>query len=163
MGFMMGDRSREAWGVRGTLAFVASVVVRRLGPGDEGNVERYAAAFDEPIRPEWVAAFLGDDRHHLLVADVDGLPAGFVSATEVFHPDKPPEIFLNELSVDEPFRRRGVASALLEALSRVGRELGCATIWVLTDEDNDAAMATYRRAGGVWDGAHQVMFEIDLA
>jgi ribosomal protein S18 acetylase RimI-like enzyme len=160
---MRPDRSREAWGVGGTLAVVGGVVVRRLGPGDESDVERYAAAFDEPIRPDWVAAFLRDDRHHLLVVDVDGLPAGFVSATEVFHPDKPPEMFLNELSVDEPFRRRGAASALLEELSNVGRELGCATIWVLTDEDNEAAMASYRQAGGVWDGEHQVMFEIDLA
>ena len=139
------------------------MTVRRLGPGDEREVERFAAAFDDPIRPGAVAAFLRDDRHHLLVASLNGRPAGFVSAVEILHPDKPVELFLNELGVDEPYRRRGVATALLEELCRVGRELDCATIWVLTDQDNDAAMATYRRAGGVWDGEHQVMFEIDLA
>ena len=150
------------WGRAGTLAAVEGVRVRRLGPGDEREVEAYAESFDDPIRPDVVARFLGDDRHHLLVVDVDGRPAGFVSATEVFHPDKPPELFLNELSVDEPFRRRGAATALLDELSTLGRELGCATIWVLTDEDNAAAMATYRRAGGVWNGDRSVMFEIDL-
>ena len=136
------------------------IAVRRLGPGDEAEVERYAAAFDDPIRADSVRRFLGDDRHHLLVVDVDGAPAGFVSATEILHPDKAPELFLNELGVDEPFRRRGAASALVEELRSLGRELGCATIWVLTDEANAAAMATYRRAGGVWDGERQVMFEI---
>ena len=138
-------------------------MVRRLGPADGAEVERYAAAFDGPILPASVDRFLRDDRHHLLVVDVHGAPAGFVSATEVFHPDKEPELFLNELAVDEPFRRRGAAAALLEELKRLGRELGCATIWVLTDEDNQAAVATYRRAGGVWDGDRSIMFEIDLS
>ena len=146
----------------GTLATVDGVRVRRLRPGDEREVEAYAASFDDPIRPDAVARFLADDRHHLLVVDVDDRPAGFVSATEVFHPDKSPELFLNELSVDEPFRRHGAATALLGELSTLGRELGCATIWVLTDEDNAAAMATYRRAGGIWNGDHSFMFEIDL-
>ena len=89
---------------------MGGVAVRRLGPGDEREVGRFAGAFDEPIRPESVAAFLGDDRHHLLVATVDGEPAGFVSAVEIFHPDKPMELFLNELGVDEPFRRRGAST-----------------------------------------------------
>lgn len=140
-----------------------SVSVRRLGPGDEDEVERFAAAFDGPIRPASVAAFLGDDRHHLLVASVDGEPAGFVSAVEILHPDKPTELFLNELGVDEPFRRRGAATALLDALKELGRSRGCSVIWVLTDEGNPAAMAAYRRAGGVWDGERHIMFEVDLA
>jgi ribosomal protein S18 acetylase RimI-like enzyme len=97
------------------------------------------------------------------VVDVDGAPAGFVSAAEVFHPDKPPELFLNELSVVEPLRRRGAATALLAELRSLGRELGCATIWVLTDEDNEAAVATYRRADGTWNGDRSIMFEIDLS
>jgi ribosomal protein S18 acetylase RimI-like enzyme len=139
------------------------VTVRRLGSADAGEVERYAAAFDDPIRPDAVERFLHDDRHHLLVVDVDGAPAGFVSATEVFHPDKLPELFLNELSVVEPFRRHGAATALLEELQLLGRELGCATIWVLTDEDNEAAVATYRRAGATWNGDRSIMFEIDLS
>jgi hypothetical protein len=33
---------------------------------------------------------------------------------------------------------------------------------VLTSEDNEAAVATYRGAGGEWDGANSVMFEIPL-
>jgi ribosomal protein S18 acetylase RimI-like enzyme len=141
---------------------MAEVVVRRLGPADEREVERFAPAFDGPIRPESATAFLAEDRHHLLVATVDGEPAGFVSAVEILHPDKPTELFLNELGVEEPFRRRGAATALLAALKELGRSRGCSAIWVLTDEANPAAMATYRRAGGVWDGERHIMFEVDL-
>jgi len=139
-----------------------TVVVRRLGPGDERDVERFADAFDDPLDLESTRRFLHDPRHHLLVAEIDGEPAGFTSATEILHPDKPPELFLNEIGVVDHLRRRGAAHAMLRELGSLGRELGCATIWVLTDEGNPAAMAAYGEAGGVWDGARHVMFEIDL-
>ena len=45
--------------------------------------------------------FLDDERHHLLLGYVDGRPAGFASAVEVFHPDKRCELFLNEIAVME--------------------------------------------------------------
>ena len=62
----------------------------------------------------------------------------------------------------EDARRRGVARVLIEELKRLGRERGCAVIWVLTDEDNEAAMGLYRTTSGRSDGAPQVMFEYDL-
>jgi ribosomal protein S18 acetylase RimI-like enzyme len=82
---------------------------------------------------------------------------------EVFHPDKRPELFLNEIAVIEGLRRQGVAHALVEELQRIAQERGCVSIWVLTDEENNAAMALYRSTGGTWDGAHQVMFEYPLS
>jgi ribosomal protein S18 acetylase RimI-like enzyme len=85
-----------------------------------------------------------------------------VSAVEVFHPDKRAELFLNEIGVVDEWRRRGVARALIEELKRLGRERGCVAMWVLTDEDNTAAMGLYRTSGGRWNGKRQVMFEYDL-
>ncbi|RPJ12560.1 MAG: GNAT family N-acetyltransferase [Actinobacteria bacterium] len=72
------------------------------------------------------------------------------------------ELFLNELAVLPAYRRRGAATTLLEELKHLAKEHGCVSIWVLTDEDNEAAVASYRKAGGEWDGATTVMFEIDL-
>jgi len=141
---------------------VAGVVVERGTAGDETEVRRFDEAFDEAVDGELAARFLADDRHHLVVAYVDGEPAGFVSATEILHPDKPTELFLNELAVLPAYRRRGAATMLLEELKHLAEERGCVSIWVLTDEDNEAAMASYRTAGGEWDGATTVMFEIDL-
>jgi ribosomal protein S18 acetylase RimI-like enzyme len=80
----------------------------------------------------------------------------------VFHPDKRPELFLNEIAVMERSRRIGVARALIEELIRIGREHACTTVWALTNEDNAAAMRLYARTGGHWDGTPQVMFEHDL-
>jgi len=68
---------------------MTDVTVRRLGSGDEDEVSRFADAFDDPIDVDATRTFLADDRHHLVVAYVAGRPAGFVSAVEVYHPDKP--------------------------------------------------------------------------
>ena len=130
--------------------------------GDEGEIVRFAEAFDNDLLPDERTRFLDDDRHLLLLGYVGDRPAGFVSAVEVFHPDKASELFLNEIGVMERDRRRGVARALIEELRRVGQELGCAGMWVLTDETNTAAMNLYASTGGTWNGDRQVMFEYDL-
>jgi [ribosomal protein S18]-alanine N-acetyltransferase len=141
---------------------VTDVAVKRLSAGDEAEVARFDEAFDRAVDPGLTARYLADERHHLLVAYVDGEPAGIVSATEIFHPDKPTELLLSELDVVPAMRHRGAATALLAELKLVARERGCVSIWVLTSEDNEAAVATYRGAGGEWDGANSVMFEIPL-
>ena len=138
------------------------VRVRRAVVGDEDEVARFGEAFDERVVAEETRRFLEDARHHLLLGYVDDHPAGFLSAVEVFHPDKRSELFLNEVGVMEGARRRGVARALVDELKRIGRERGCASAWVLTDEDNAAAMHLYRSTGGVWNGEPAVMFEYSL-
>jgi ribosomal protein S18 acetylase RimI-like enzyme len=141
---------------------VTDVAVKRLSVGDEAEVARFDEAFDQADDPELAARYLADERHHLLVAYIDAEPAGIVSATEIFHPDKPTELFLSELDVVPSMRQRGAARALLAELKHVAEECGCASIWVLTSEDNEAAVATYRGAGGDSDGATSLMLEIRL-
>ena len=138
------------------------VSVRRANRGDEREVARFEAAFDYHVIAEETRRFLADERHHLLLGYVDDRPAGFVSAVEIFHPDKRAELFLNEIGVIDEERRRGVARALIEELKRLGHEIGCGNLWVLTDEENAAAMGLYRSTGGQWDGNSHVMFEYDL-
>ena len=78
---------------------------------------------------------------------MDGRPAGFVTGVELTHPDKGTEMFLYELGVDAAFRRQGIGRQLTEALAAVARERGCYGMWVGTEPDNAAALATYRAAG----------------
>jgi ribosomal protein S18 acetylase RimI-like enzyme len=135
--------------------------IERLGPDDVDRVAAAESLFDDTIDARTTRAFLADDGHHLLIAVDDGSPAGFVTGVELLHPDKPgPEMFLYELGVDEAIRGRGIGRALVEALTALAWERGCYAMWVLTDEDNVAATATYRAAGGrrepesvmfVWD------------
>ncbi|MEV6307459.1 GNAT family N-acetyltransferase [Streptomyces sp. NPDC051840] len=118
------------------------------------TAELLAAAhlYDAPPRPEWAARFLAAGAHLMLIAYVDGAPAGFVSGIEMLHPDKGAEMCLYELSVDEGFRRRGIGRALTLALVAEARRRGCYGLWVGVDRDNDAALATYRSAGASDDG-----------
>ena len=107
-----------------------------------------AALFDYPPRSDSVNRFLADPNHHLLIAFSGDVPAGFVSGVEVTHPDKGTEMFLYELAVDEAHQRQGIGTALVEALRDLARAQGCYGMWVLTDDDNAAAGATYRKGGG---------------
>ena len=121
--------------------------IRVLGPGDDDRVKAAAHLFDGPTRADATARFLATPGHHLLVAYEEGRPVGFVSGAEVTHPDKGTEMFLYELAVDEPWRRRGIGTALVEALQETARTAGCYGMWVVTDEDNWAARATYEGRG----------------
>ena len=137
---------------------MSDVTIRHMRPGDEALVIAAGILFDDPPIPEETTRFLANELHYLLIAFVGDAPAGFVSGTRVFHPDNKPEMFLNELGVDEAYRQQGIGRALTRELARLAREAGCGEMWVLTSPDNTAAMNTYRSAGGAPDDEQQVMF-----
>jgi ribosomal protein S18 acetylase RimI-like enzyme len=122
--------------------------IARLVSGDEQLVLAAAALFDTPPTESWAARFLSTEGHHLLIAVADdGAPVGFVSGVETTHPDKGTEMFLYELAVREDRRNRGIGTSLVRALADVAREQRCYGMWVGTEPDNAAALATYRAAG----------------
>jgi ribosomal protein S18 acetylase RimI-like enzyme len=124
------------------------VEIVRMGPGDGERVAAAAHLFNSAPLPEPVTRFLADPTHHLLIAYAAEAPAGFVSGVEVTHPDKGTEMFLYELSVDTAHRHHGVGTALVRALADLARKQGCYGMWVLVDDENAAAAATYRKADG---------------
>jgi ribosomal protein S18 acetylase RimI-like enzyme len=138
-----------------------ALALRWLGTGDEAVLERAGRLFDGPPRRDWIVRFLTQPGHHLCIAYVGDQPAGFVSGIEMTHPDKGTEMFLYELGVDEAFRGRGIGRALVRALTDRASELGCHGMWVLTEHDNGAALATYRSAGSTEESDH-VMLGWDL-
>jgi ribosomal protein S18 acetylase RimI-like enzyme len=101
-----------------------------------------ALAGHEPPR----TALLDDPRTIFLVAERDGALAGFVFGYLLprRHREEA-ELFVYELGVDEPYRRQGIATALMRELLRRG---GGAPAFVLTEPDNEAANATYASLGG---------------
>ena len=70
--------------------------------------------FDASPLPEATERFLADERHHLLIAYLDGTPAGMITGVEMTHPDKGIEMFLYELGVEEAFGGRGVAGLVTQ-------------------------------------------------
>jgi aminoglycoside 6'-N-acetyltransferase I len=141
-----------------------TIEIRILEAADHAVLERVAPdVFDGPIDPSWTAEFLSDPRLHLAVALDGDTVVGFASGVHYLHPDKPPELFINEVGVAPPHQRQGVGKGVLQALMDQGRALGCRYAWVLTSRSNAAAMKLYAGLGGQ-DASEeaQVMFEFQL-
>jgi RimJ/RimL family protein N-acetyltransferase len=66
-----------------------------------------------------------------------------------------------ELGVAPAARLQGVATELVRELAALARERGCYGMWVGTEPDNEAAQATYRRAGAT-EEAPFVLLNWDL-
>ncbi len=127
-----------------------SVEIRVLGSGDDGVLRKVAPdVFDYAVRPELAVEFLSDPRHHLVVAVDDGTVVGMASAVDYIHPDKPTELWINEVAVAPTHRNRGIGKQLVRALFEVGKSLGCQEAWVLTENDNDRAKRLYGALAGV--------------
>jgi aminoglycoside 6'-N-acetyltransferase I len=134
---------------------------RLLGPEDSELLERVEdGVFDRQVQPELTRQFLSDPRHHIAVA-IDGtMIVGSVSAVNTIHPDKPDELWIKEIAVAGPYRRRGIAKMLLQLLLELGRELGCKEAWVLTAASNVSANRLYSSLGGVPE--KQIMYSFEL-
>ena len=120
------------------------VELRRLQPDDAAVLTRVAdGVFDDPVRPDLTAEFLADRRHHLIVAIDEGLVVGMITALDYVHPDKPLQLWINEVGVAPTHQRRGIGRALVHAMLEHGRALGCTEAWLGTEHDNVAARALY--------------------
>jgi ribosomal protein S18 acetylase RimI-like enzyme len=128
---------------------------------DAAAVHLAADLFDAPPLTAATEKFLAQPDHHLLFAYRGDRPVGMISGVETTHPDKGTEMFIYELSVLPDARLRGVGTALVRALADVARERGCYGMWVGTEVDNEAAQATYRRAGAT-DRTPFVLLNWDL-
>jgi ribosomal protein S18 acetylase RimI-like enzyme len=139
------------------------VEILLLGATDAAVLDRVAPdVFDHPISDELRSEFLGDPRHHLVVARCDGVVVGMASAFHYVHPDKAPQLFIIEVGVAEAHRRRGIARRMLEPLVQLARELGCTEAWVLTDAENVAANALYQAAGADVPAESSLMYTIPI-
>jgi ribosomal protein S18 acetylase RimI-like enzyme len=109
------------------------------------------------------AAFLHAPGAVLFVAVDDDQVVGCAYGHELVHPDGERTMLLYSLDVAEPSRRRGIGTQLVDAFTAHARARGCTEVWVLTEDDNAAALATYAAAGGARDPQMPVMFTWRLA
>lgn len=124
-------------------------LIRLLTPDEAPVLDRVAPdVFDFPIDARWTAEFFADARHHLVVALLDGEVIGMATGVHYVHPDKPPELWVNEVGVAPPYQRQGLGRQLLRALFAHAQTLGCAEAWVGTEPDNWPARGLYASLGG---------------
>jgi GNAT superfamily N-acetyltransferase len=115
------------------------VRVRRSGESDRPALEEFLArwystrvarrgALERPIeRPALVA-----EEHGRLLGALTYVVDGAACEVLTLHADE---------------RRRGVGTALIEAVRRVAAEAGCTRLWLITTNDNVDALRFYQRRG----------------
>ncbi len=126
-----------------------TIRIRIAEPGDDGLFRApLPGVFDNPVRPESLRAFLDDPGHHIALALEGDVVVGVVSANEYLHPDKPGQVWINEIGVAPGRRGEGIGRALLDAMLDHLKGRGFAKVWLATEHDNAPARALFRAAGG---------------
>lgn len=100
--------------------------------------------FDHTIDPARLKAYLENPANWMGVAINEGLVVGMVMAVIHTHPDKPTELFLDEIGTGDDWRRKGIARLLMQALFDRADEEGIEEIWLGTEPDNIEANGLYK-------------------
>lgn len=142
----------------------SAIIIRRLGPDDAGVLCNVApGVFDNPVRPDLAERFLATPDYRMFVALDGDLVVGMVTGFSHFHPDKDADFFVNELGVDDDYRRQGIGTRLLEAILAEARAMGCGEAWLGTENTNEAALALYRKTMNDADRSEPMwLFTYDL-
>lgn len=135
--------------------------IRILTETDAATFDNVAEdVFDNEVHPQFLQEFLADPRHHIAVAMVDGVVVGMATAVHYIHPDKPPELWINEVGVAPPYQRQGIATQLMKALFAHGVALGCRQAWLGTEEENTPARQFYASLGGTEEAMISITFQL---
>jgi aminoglycoside 3-N-acetyltransferase I len=134
-----------------------------------GLLDLFARAFEAPehyasARPSlaWQQRLLADPGFVALVArsEPGGVIVGGLVAYELrkFEQERS-EFYIYDLAVAEEWRRRGIATALIQALNPIAAARGAHVIYVQADHGDDPAIALYTALGRREDVMH---FDIDV-
>jgi aminoglycoside 6'-N-acetyltransferase I len=136
------------------------IAIRRVGVHDVSLFERVAAdVFDGPIDADRLSKFLAKPVNQMVVAVYDGQVIGQAAVIVHLHPDKPPELYVDEVAVASQHRQNGVARRMLDELVVWGIERGCQSAWLGTEMDNLPAQVLYTRYA---QAVPIVMYQWDL-
>lgn len=97
---------------------------------------------------------LESDSFWLFLARVDGNPVGYLTTVRIPKADdRIGVLYIDELYVLETYRRRGVGSALVQEVCRIGQEL---TFWRvrLNADENDPGVCAFYETNGFRHGGN---------
>ncbi|CAN0535864.1 unnamed protein product [Laminaria digitata] len=140
----------------------SDITIRRATVDDLSAIEKVGdTLFDYPIKKNRAVEFFNDSRHHLFLAFIGRDVIGMASGFHYIHPDKDPELFMNEVGVIEAFQNQGIGRALVKRLWKYAQELGCKEAWIGTEKSNIAAQKCYEASGGKADDEPFILYEFD--
>ena len=117
--------------------------------------------FDHPVKRNRAIEFFNDSRHHLILAFAADEVVGMASAFHYVHPDKDPELFMNEVGVIDTFQNHGIGRNLVKFLWEHAKQLGCKYAWIGTEKSNITAQKCYVAAGGKADDEPFILYEFE--
>lgn len=130
---------------------MGTVTVRQATPDDATELARLLHLFDGMgATPEQVVARMLACQSVLttFIGEMDGQPVGFACLRLVPHiQGDEPYAELTDIYVDAPFRRCGVARALITRIETTARAAGASEVVIITGFDNEGAQAAYRAVG----------------
>ena len=138
-----------------------TITLKRLQPDDASAFTTISpGVFDEPPRPDLIANYLRQPGHLMIVACDGDMIVGQCAAVLHHHPDKPIELYIDEVGTADAYLRRGIATRMVEAMLDWGRELGCRDAWLGTALDNVEANGLYSKLGGKAEHMHYYEFKL---
>ena len=130
---------------------MAIITVREATPEDAADLARMLDLFDHMgATPEQVAARMLACQNVLttFIAELDGQPAGFACRRLIPHlQGDEPYAELTDVYMDAPFRRQGVARALIAHVEAAAQAASAGGLVIITGFDNAGAQAAYRASG----------------
>ena len=143
------------------MTILPAFTVRRATASDIPALVELRVAFDRelaggvPIEPapehraridEYLRSHLPDGRFRVWVADGGGHIVGLAGLVVIDRPPHPrsrrsPEAMVFNVMTDPAWRRRGVATAMLQAVIADGRALGCRRLVLRTSDDGERLYA----------------------
>ncbi|HSE26801.1 MAG TPA: AAC(3)-I family aminoglycoside N-acetyltransferase [Gemmatimonadales bacterium] len=144
----------------------APFVIRTLGPADvpvlEGMLAMFGAAFGEPEtygsarpRPAYLEQLLASPLFIAIAAlEHDEVVGGLAAYVLPKFEQERSEVYIYDLAVAEPYRRQGIATALIRELQAAAAERGAWVIYVQADRGDDPAIALYTGLGTREDVLH---------
>lgn len=115
-----------------------------------------------PVETQWAAALVGllEDEHlgRGWMIHLDGQPVGYVVITfgyslEFYGRDA----FVDELTIDAPFRGKGIGRAVMEQIETHLRPTGIRALHLEVEEGNEAARHLYESQGFTYRGHMHIM------
>lgn len=114
--------------------------------------DRFKAPGPETFPAAEVLAVMAQDGMRVLLAKVDGAPAGYALAELVRRDETSTThafamVYVHHISVDPAFRRQGVGAALIAAAREEGARAGIADLGLDVWSFNEAAQRFFARQG----------------
>lgn len=141
------------------MASLVDIEIRRLGPDDLIAMRALNAMFgevfeetdtygDHPPDDAYLSRWLGRPQAIALAAlDGERVVGGLVAYELEKFEQARSEVYIYDLGVDAAWRRRGIATALIERTQAIAAEIGAWVVFIQAERDDPPAVALYDKLG----------------